>query len=111
MLSGSDGVANSITLDMGHTLTVQGGRTLTVGSGTSTFNGTVNVGNGNPGGAGTLHLGGPTSWQALTYLRSLGPLRYCAFDCVEVSPPFDPAGVTAILLGRLGAEETQRILR
>jgi agmatinase len=47
-------------------------------------------------GTGTPEVGGPTTWQALTYLRALGPLRYCSFDCVEVAPPFDPAGVTAL---------------
>jgi agmatinase len=47
-------------------------------------------------GTGTPEIGGPTSWEALNYVRALGPLRYVSFDCVEVSPPFDPAGVTAI---------------
>jgi agmatinase len=47
-------------------------------------------------GTGTPEIGGPTSWQALEYVRALGPLRWVSFDCVEVSPPFDPSGVTAI---------------
>jgi agmatinase len=47
-------------------------------------------------GTGTPEVGGPTSWQALGYLRALGPLRYSSFDCVEVAPPFDPSGVTAM---------------
>jgi arginase family enzyme len=30
-------------------------------------------------------------------VRSLAGLDFRGFDCVEVSPPFDPAGVTALL--------------
>ncbi len=48
-------------------------------------------------GTGTPEVGGPTSREALTYVRSLAGLDFRAFDCVEVSPPFDPSGVTALL--------------
>jgi agmatinase len=48
-------------------------------------------------GTGTPEVGGPTSHEALSYLRALGPLDYRGFDCVEVAPPFDPTGVTSIL--------------
>lgn len=48
-------------------------------------------------GTGTPEVGGPTSWQALSYLRSLFGIDFKGFDCVEVCPPFDPAGVTAWL--------------
>lgn len=48
-------------------------------------------------GTGTPEVGGPTSWEALAYLRSLTGMRFVGFDCVEVSPPYDPAGVTAWL--------------
>ncbi len=47
-------------------------------------------------GTGTPEVGGPTSFQALEYVRSLGALDIRTCDCVEVSPPYDPAGVTAI---------------
>jgi agmatinase len=46
-------------------------------------------------GTGTPEVGGPSSRDALTYVRSLAGLDFRGFDCVEVSPPFDPAGVTA----------------
>jgi agmatinase len=48
-------------------------------------------------GTGTPEVGGPSSREALTYVRSLAGLDFRGFDCVEVSPPFDPAGVTALL--------------
>ena len=48
-------------------------------------------------GTGTLEVGGPTSAQALAYLRALTGIDFRAFDCVEVSPPYDPAGITAWL--------------
>ena len=48
-------------------------------------------------GTGTPEVGGPTSREALTFLRSLAGLDFRGFDCVEVSPPFDPSGVTALL--------------
>jgi agmatinase len=48
-------------------------------------------------GTGTPEVGGPTSRQALTFVRSLVGLDFRGFDCVEVSPPYDPAGVTALL--------------
>ena len=48
-------------------------------------------------GTGTLEVGGPTSSQALAYLRALTGIDFRAFDCVEVSPPYDPAGITAWL--------------
>jgi agmatinase len=48
-------------------------------------------------GTGTPEVGGPSSREALTYVRSLAGLDFRGFDCVEVSPPFDPAGVTAFV--------------
>ena len=48
-------------------------------------------------GTGTPEVGGPSSRDALTYVRSLAGLDFRGFDCVEVSPPFDPAGVTAFV--------------
>jgi agmatinase len=48
-------------------------------------------------GTGTPEVGGPSSREALTYVRSLAGLDFRAFDCVEVSPPFDPAGQTAFV--------------
>jgi agmatinase len=48
-------------------------------------------------GTGTPEVGGPSSREALTYVRSLAGLDFRSFDCVEVSPPFDPSGVTSIV--------------
>jgi agmatinase len=48
-------------------------------------------------GTGTPEVGGPTSREALAYVRSLIGLDFRGFDCVEVSPPYDHAGVTAFL--------------
>jgi agmatinase len=48
-------------------------------------------------GTGTPEVGGPSSREALTYVRSLVGLDFRGFDCVEVAPPFDPAQVTAFV--------------
>jgi len=48
-------------------------------------------------GTGTPEVGGPTSAQALAYLRALTGIDFRAFDCVEVAPPYDPSGITAWL--------------
>jgi agmatinase len=48
-------------------------------------------------GTGTPEVGGPTSFQALSYLRALVSLPFVGFDVVEVSPPYDgPGQVTAL---------------
>ncbi|MBT2365576.1 agmatinase [Streptomyces sp. ISL-10] len=46
-------------------------------------------------GTGTPEVGGPTSYQALQLLRSLGPLNYRSLDIVEVAPPYDHADITS----------------
>lgn len=48
-------------------------------------------------GTGTPEVGGPSSREALTYIRSLVGLDFRGFDCVEVCPPFDPAAVTSFV--------------
>jgi agmatinase len=48
-------------------------------------------------GTGTPEVGGPTSFQAMGYLRALTGLRFVGFDVVEVSPAYDgPGQVTAL---------------
>ena len=47
-------------------------------------------------GTGTPVWGGLSSHQAAAILRGLAGLRMVGGDVVEVSPPFDPAGITAI---------------
>jgi agmatinase len=48
-------------------------------------------------GTGTPEVGGPTSFEALSYLRSLTGLNLVGFDVVEVAPAYDgPGQVTAL---------------
>jgi len=45
---------------------------------------------------GTPEVGGPSSSQALAFLRALTGIDFRAFDCVEVAPVYDqPANITA----------------
>ncbi|MFP4326756.1 MAG: agmatinase [Paracoccaceae bacterium] len=48
-------------------------------------------------GTGTPEVGGPNSWQAIEVVRELEGLDVVGADMVEVSPPFDPTGGTALL--------------
>ena len=50
-------------------------------------------------GTGTPEVGGPTSFQALSYLRALKGTRFVGFDVVEVSPPYDGPGQVTALFG------------
>jgi agmatinase/guanidinopropionase len=52
-------------------------------------------------GTGTPEVGGLTSAEALQILRGLQGLTLIGGDVVEVSPPYDPAGITAILAANL----------
>jgi agmatinase len=48
-------------------------------------------------GTGTPEVGGPTSFQALSFIRALVGLPFVGYDVVEVSPPYDgPGQVTAL---------------
>ena len=48
-------------------------------------------------GTGTPEIGGLTPWQAMELIRALRGLNVVGFDMVEVSPPYDPSGNTALL--------------
>ena len=48
-------------------------------------------------GTGTPEIGGITTTQAQTLVRGLGGLDLIGGDVVEVSPPFDPSGMTALV--------------
>lgn len=48
-------------------------------------------------GTGTPEVGGLTSVESLTLLRSLRGVSLMGADVVEVAPPFDPAGSTSLL--------------
>jgi guanidinobutyrase len=47
-------------------------------------------------GTGTPEIGGLTTVQALEIIRGCRGLNLVGGDCVEVSPPYDPSGNTAI---------------
>ncbi len=47
-------------------------------------------------GTGTPEIGGLTTLQALSLIRDLRGLDYVGADVVEVSPPFDVGGMTAL---------------
>jgi len=55
-------------------------------------------------GTGTPEVGGATGLQALELLRGLVGLPFVAFDLVEVMPPYDVGGLTALLAANLTYE-------
>jgi len=48
-------------------------------------------------GTGTVEPGGLTIWQALEIVRGCAGLTLVGGDLVEVSPPYDPSGNTALI--------------
>jgi len=52
-------------------------------------------------GTGTPEIGGLTSLEAQTLLRGLRGLNLVGADVVEVAPPFDPSGNTALVAATL----------
>jgi len=48
-------------------------------------------------GTGTVEVGGLTIWQALELVRGCKGLNLVGGDLVEVSPPYDPSGNTALI--------------
>jgi guanidinobutyrase len=48
-------------------------------------------------GTGTVEIGGLTTWQALEIIRGCAGLNLVGGDLVEVSPPFDTTGNTALI--------------
>jgi agmatinase len=56
-------------------------------------------------GTGTPEVGGPTSAEALEYVRVLRGIDFRAFDVVEVAPQYDgPGQVTALLAANVAYE-------
>jgi agmatinase len=54
---------------------------------------------------GTPEVGGLTSWEALTLVRSLAGATLVGADVVEVSPPYDgPGQITSLLAANLAFE-------
>ncbi len=52
-------------------------------------------------GTGTVEPGGLTTWQALEIVRGCAGLNLIGCDLVEVSPPYDPSGNTALIAANL----------
>jgi len=52
-------------------------------------------------GTGTQEIGGLTSLQALEIVRGMAGLNVVGADLVEVSPPYDPSGTTAMIAADL----------
>lgn len=48
-------------------------------------------------GTGTVEIGGLTTWQALELIRGCAGIEIVGCDLVEVSPPYDPSGNTALI--------------
>lgn len=48
-------------------------------------------------GTGTVEVGGLSTWQALEIVRGCRGLKLVGGDLVEVSPPYDPSGNTALI--------------
>ncbi len=48
-------------------------------------------------GTGTVEIAGLTTWQALEIIRGCHGLNLIGGDLVEVSPPYDPSGNTALI--------------
>jgi guanidinobutyrase len=48
-------------------------------------------------GTGTVEPGGLTTWQAFEIIRGAAGLNIIGGDLVEVSPPYDPSGNTALI--------------
>ncbi|ADE85469.1 agmatinase [Rhodobacter capsulatus] len=55
-------------------------------------------------GTGTPVWGGLASWQAAAILRGLAGINLVGGDVVEVSPPYDPTGATAIAGAHVATE-------
>ena len=56
-------------------------------------------------GTGTPEVGGLSSREAISFVRSLAGVRFSGFDVVEVSPPYDgPGQATALLAANVAWE-------
>lgn len=55
-------------------------------------------------GTGTPAPGGLSSRELLALLGAIGDLRPVGYDIVEVCPPYDSSGITALLAAEVGAE-------
>lgn len=62
-------------------------------------------------GTGTPEVGGPSSFQGLSYLRACTGINWVGADVVEVLPALDPSYVTAHLAAQVGYEFMSLVAR
>jgi agmatinase len=63
-------------------------------------------------GTGTPEVAGPTSFQAMQYLRALAGIRFAGYDVVEVAPQYDgPGQATALFAANAIFEMLSMIAR
>jgi len=62
-------------------------------------------------GVGTPEVGGPSTAQALELIRGLAGAEIVGCDVVELAPPYDPAGITALAAANLIYESISLIGR
>ena len=62
-------------------------------------------------GTGTVEPGGLSTWQALEIVRGCAGLNLVGADLVEVSPPYDPSGNTALSGGKPALRDAVRAAR
>jgi agmatinase len=55
-------------------------------------------------GTGTPEVGGPTSFEALSYVRALTGIDFAGYDVVEVAPQYDPGQITALFAANAAFE-------
>ncbi|SHF03967.1 agmatinase [Seinonella peptonophila] len=55
-------------------------------------------------GTGTPEVGGPTSYEALSYVRGLDGINLKGFDLVEVLPAYDSGEITAVVASNVAYE-------
>ena len=62
-------------------------------------------------GTGTPEVGGPTTHQALGYIRALTGIDFVGYDVVEVAPQYDPAQITALFAANVVYEMLSLVAR
>jgi agmatinase len=62
-------------------------------------------------GTGTPEVGGPTSHQALQFVRALSDMRFVGYDVVEVAPAYDSRGALTALFAATAMFEMVSLAR
>jgi proclavaminate amidinohydrolase len=98
VLSTADVMKQGMAAVMDQVLTVAAGRPLYVSCDIDVCDPAFAPGTGTPA------PGGLTAREVLLLLSTIGDLDPVGFDIVEVCPPFDHSGITALLAAEIGAE-------